>query len=166
MSAQTAGQKSRPGNQSAILRKFGDMLYNWIKAAHVIFVIATMSSLMIYPRYKIHQLASQPGEPLFETMKSAANKLRLIVMNPSIILIWVFGGLMLWMNPSLLSEPWMHVKLLFVTLITAMHGYYVFVGKRIDRGTSKVSARTLRMLNEVPFLMMIVVVIMVLVRPF
>jgi putative membrane protein len=47
-----------------------------------------------------------------------------------------------------------------------MHGYYVYVGKRIDRGTSKVSARTLRMLNEVPFLMMIVVVIMVLVRPF
>ena len=87
-------------------------------------------------------------------------------MNPSIILIWVFGGLMLWMNPALLSQPWMHVKLLFVTLITAMHGYYVYVGKRIDRGTSKVSARTLRMLNEVPFLMMIVVVIMVLVRPF
>ncbi|KCZ47129.1 MULTISPECIES: CopD family protein [unclassified Hyphomonas] len=141
------------------------MLYNWIKSAHLIFVIATMASLMIYPRYKIHQLASQPGEPLFETMKSAANRLRLIVMNPSIILIWVFGGLMLWMNPALLSQPWMHVKLLFVTLITAMHGYYVYVGKRIDRGTSKVSAKTLRMLNEVPFLMMIVVVIMVLVRP-
>jgi hypothetical protein len=51
------------------------MLYNWVKAAHLIFVIATMASLMIYPRYKIHQLASQPGEPLFETMKSAANKL-------------------------------------------------------------------------------------------
>jgi putative membrane protein len=68
------------------------MLYNWVKAAHLIFVIATMASLMIYPRYKIHQLASQPGEPLFETMKSAANKLRLIVMNPSIILIWAGGA--------------------------------------------------------------------------
>ena len=142
------------------------MLYNWIKAGHVIFVIATMASLMIYPRYKIHQLASQPGEPLFETMKEASNKLKNIVMNPSIVLIWVFGGLMLWMNPALLSQPWMHVKLLLVTLISAMHGYYVGIGKRIDKGTSTITARKLRMLNEVPFLMMIVVVIMVIVRPF
>ena len=141
-------------------------LYNWLKAAHVIFVIATMAGLMIYPRYKIHQLSSQPGEPLFETMKEAANKLRVIVMNPSLVLIWVLGGLMLWMNPVLLSQPWMHVKLLFVLLISAMHGYFIYVGKRIDRGTSKVTARRLRMLNEVPFLMMIVVVIMVIVRPF
>ena len=142
------------------------MLYNWIKAGHVIFVIATMASLMIYPRYKIHQLASQPGEPLFETMKEASNKLKNIVMNPSIVLIWVFGGLMLWMNPALLSQPWMHVKLLLVTLISAMRGYYVGIGKRIDKGTSTITARKLRMLNEVPFLMMIVVVIMVIVRPF
>ncbi|MCA8901213.1 MAG: CopD family protein [Hyphomonas sp.] len=142
------------------------MLYNWIKAGHVIFVIATMASLMIYPRYKIHQLASQPGEPLFETMKEASNKLKNIVMNPSIVLIWVFGGLMLWMNPALLSQPWMHVKLLLVTLISAMHGYYVGIGKRIDKGTSTITARKLRMLNEVPFLMMIGVVIMVIVRPF
>ena len=142
------------------------MLYNWIKAAHVIFVIATMAGLLIYPRYKIHQMSSLPGEPLFETMKESSNKLRLIIMNPSLVLIWVFGGLMLWMHPTLLSEPWMHVKLLFVTLISAMHGYYISVGKRIDRGTSKVTARKLRMLNEVPFLMMIVVVIMVIVRPF
>lgn len=108
------------------------MLYNWIKAAHVIFVIATMAGLMIYPRYKIHQLSSQPGEPLFETMKESAKRLKNIIMNPSIVLIWVFGGLMLWMHPALLSQPWMHVKLVLVTLISAMHGYFVGIGKRID----------------------------------
>ncbi|HPE48165.1 MAG TPA: CopD family protein [Hyphomonas sp.] len=142
------------------------MLYNWIKAAHVIFVIATMAGLMIYPRYKIHQLSSQPGEPLFETMKESAKRLKNIIMNPSIVLIWVFGGLMLWMHPALLSQPWMHVKLVLVTLISAMHGYFVGIGKRIDKGTSTITARKLRMLNEVPFLMMIGVVIMVIVRPF
>ncbi|MCA8904044.1 MAG: CopD family protein [Hyphomonas sp.] len=142
------------------------MLYNWIKAAHVIFVIATMAGLMIYPRYKIHQLSSQPGEPLFETMKESAKRLKNIIMNPSIVLIWVFGGLMLWMHPALLSQPWMHVKLVLVTLISAMHGYFVGIGKRIDKGTSTITARKLRMLNEVPFVMMIGVVIMVIVRPF
>ena len=142
------------------------MLYNWIKAAHVIFVIATMAGLMIYPSYKIHQLSSQPGEPLFETMKESAKRLKNIIMNPSIVLIWVFGGLMLWMHPALLSQPWMHVKLVLVTLISAMHGYFVGIGKRIDKGTSTITARKLRMLNEVPFVMMIGVVIMVIVRPF
>ena len=142
------------------------MLYNWIKALHVIFVVATMAGLMIYPRYKIHQLSSQPGEPLFETMKESAKRLKNIIMNPSIVLIWVFGGLMLWMHPALLSQPWMHVKLVLVTLISAMHGYFVGIGKRIDKGTSTITARKLRMLNEVPFLMMIGVVIMVIVRPF
>ena len=141
------------------------MLYNWIKAAHVIFVIATMAGLMIYPRYKIHQLSSQPGEPLFETMKESAKRLKNIIMNPSIVLIWVFGGLMLWMHPALLSQPWMHVKLVLVTLISAMHGYFIGIGKRIDKGASTITARKLRMLNEVPFLMMIGVVIMVIVRP-
>ncbi len=142
------------------------MLYNWIKAAHVVFVIALMASLLIYPRYKIHQLSSQPGEPLFETMKKASNQLRMIIMNPSLILVWVFGGLMLWLNPALLSETWMHVKLALVLAISGLHGYFIGLGKKIDRGGDGVRAKTLRMLNEVPFLLMIVVVIMVIVRPF
>ena len=70
------------------------MAYLWIKALHVIFVIALMGGLLIYPRYKIHQLSSQPGEPLFETMKDASNKLRKIILNPSLVLVWVFGTLM------------------------------------------------------------------------
>jgi hypothetical protein len=59
----TNSQPAKPARQS-IRNPEGsaDMLYNWVKAAHLIFVIATMASLMIYPRYKIHQLASQPGE--------------------------------------------------------------------------------------------------------
>ncbi|MDX1293960.1 MAG: CopD family protein, partial [Hyphomonas sp.] len=67
------------------------MLYLWVKAAHVVFVIALMGSLLVYPRYKIHQLSSKPGEDLFETMKDASNRLRKIILNPSLILVWIFG---------------------------------------------------------------------------
>ena len=54
------------------------MLYLWIKALHIIFVIALMGGLLIYPRYKLHQIKSKPGDELFETMRDASNRLRRI----------------------------------------------------------------------------------------
>ena len=142
------------------------MLYLWVKALHVIFVIALMGGLLVYPRYKIHQLSSKPGDELFETMKDASNRLRKIILNPSLILVWVLGITMLVMNQSLLSQPWMHVKLLLVLILSGIHGYFIGVGKKIDRGTATIKAKRLRMMNEVPFLLMIGIVIMVIVRPF
>ena len=142
------------------------MLYLWVKALHVIFVIALMGGLLVYPRYKIHQLSSKPGDELFETMKDASGRLRKIILNPSLILVWVLGITMLVMNQSLLSQPWMHVKLLLVLILSGIHGYFIGVGKKIDRGTATITAKRLRMMNEVPFLLMIGIVIMVIVRPF
>ena len=141
------------------------MLYLWIKALHLIFVVAFMAGMLIQPRYKLHQLSSQQGEGLFETMKAASQKLRTVILTPSIILVWVLGIAMIVMNPALLQAGWFHVKLLFVLILTGLHGYFVAVGKKIDRGET-VSARRLKMLNEVPFALLIVIVIMVIVRPF
>ena len=142
------------------------MLYLWVKALHIIFVVSLMASLLVYPRYKIHQLSSQPGEPLYEAMKKASYQLRMIIMNPSLILVWVFGLAMLWMNQDLLSQGWLHAKLVLVLILSGMHGYFVRLGKKVDLGGDGVSARQLRMLNEVPFLLMIVIVILVAVKPF
>jgi protoporphyrinogen IX oxidase len=141
-------------------------IYPWVKSAHVVFVVALMAGLLIYPRYKIHQLSSRPGEPLFETMKDASTRLRRVILNPSLLLVWIFGIWMLFLNPALLSESWMHAKLLLVLAISGLHGYFITLGKRVDAVTGKVQARTLRMLNEIPFLLMIGVVILVIVRPF
>ena len=141
------------------------MLYLWIKALHLIFVIAFMAGMLILPRYKLHQLNAKPGDELFETMKSASVKLRHIILTPSIILVWVFGIAMMVMNPALLQQGWFHVKLALVVILTGLHGYFVWLGKRVDR-EAEVSARRLKMLNELPFVLMIIIVIMVIVRPF
>ncbi|WP_084420774.1 CopD family protein [Henriciella litoralis] len=141
------------------------MLYLWIKAFHLIFVVAFMAGMLIHPRYKLHQLTSSPGEPLFETMKSASAKLRKIILTPSVILVWALGIAMIILNPSLLQSGWFHVKLLFVILLTGLHGYFISVGKKIDAGQT-VPAKRLKMLNEVPFILLIGIVIMVIVRPF
>lgn len=141
-------------------------LYLWIKAIHIIFVIALMAGLLIYPRYKLHQLSSKPGDELFETMKEASNRLRKIILNPALVLVWVLGLTMIYLNQSLLSQGWMHTKLLLVLILSGLHGYFISIGKKIDRGDVAPTAKTLKMLNEVPFLIMIGVVILAVGKPF
>ncbi|RIJ24105.1 CopD family protein [Henriciella barbarensis] len=141
------------------------MLYLWVKAFHLIFVIGWMAGLLILPRYKLHQLTSAPGEPLFETMKSASAKLRKIILTPSVILVWVLGISLIVINPAIMSGGWLHAKILLVILLSGLHGYFVAMGKKIDRGED-VPAKRLKMLNEVPFILLIVIVILVIVQPF
>ena len=141
-------------------------LYLWVKAFHIIFVVALMAGLLIYPRYKLHQLSSKPGDELFETMKDASNRLRKIILNPALIIVWVLGITMLVMNQSLLTVGWMHVKLLLVLVLSGLHGYFISIGKKIDRGDVAPTAKTMKMLNEMPFLIMIAVVILAVLKPF
>ena len=141
-------------------------LYLWVKAFHIIFIIALMAGLLIYPRYKLHQLNSKPGDELFETMKEASNRLRRIILNPALIIVWFLGIAMLVLNQSLLSLGWMHVKLLLVVILSGLHGYFISIGKKIDRGDVAPTAKTMKVLNEVPFLIMIGVVILAVVKPF
>ena len=141
-------------------------LYLWVQAFHIIFVIALMAGLLIYPRYKLHQIKSQPGEQLFETMKEASNRLRRIILNPSLVIVWGLGITMLVMNQSLLSMGWMHTKLLLVLILSGLHGYFISLGKKIDRGEVAATTKTLKMLNEVPFIIMIFVVLLAVIKPF
>ncbi|MBY9065934.1 CopD family protein [Hyphomonas sp. WL0036] len=145
-------------------------LYNWLKAGHVIFVVALMGGLLVYPRYKIHQLSSAPGEALFETMKDASHRLKNIILNPSLILVWVFGLGMVFVDwqrgGQIYLAGWFHAKFLLVLIISGLHGYFIGLGKKVDRVTGTVQAKTLRMMNEVPFLLLIGIAILVIVKPF
>ncbi|MEO1304066.1 MAG: CopD family protein [Pseudomonadota bacterium] len=141
-------------------------LYLWVKALHIIFVIALMAALLIYPRYKLHQIKSQPGEELFETMKESSDRLRRIILNPSILIVWVLGLTMIALNQSLLTMGWMHTKLLLVLILSGVHGYFISMGKKIDRGELAPTSKRLKMLNELPFIIMIFVVLLAVLKPF
>ena len=141
------------------------MLYLVVKSLHIIFVIAWMGGLLILPRYKLHQMIGQPGEILFETMLAASSKLRKVVLTPAMVLSWFFGLSMIAMNQSLLVSGWFHVKLLLVLGLTGFHGYMVAIGRKIDRGERPIQSSRLKMLNELPFLIMIGVVFLVTLKP-
>jgi len=143
------------------------MIYLWLKSIHLIFVIAWMAGMLMYPRLKIYQLQSEPGEPLFETMKLASNRLRHIILTPSIVGAWVLGIVLLWMQDwAFLNDGWFYLKLLMALVISAFHGVFIGTGKKVDAGDSSVSEKRLRMMNEIPFIAMIVIVIVVIVKPF
>ena len=141
-------------------------LYLWVKAFHIIFVIALMGGLLIYPRYKLHQLKAQPGDILFETMKEASDRLRKIILNPALILVWALGITMVVLNQDLLSQGWMHIKFGLVLVLSGLHGYFIGLGKKIDRGDAVPNLKTMKMLNEVPFVIMIAIVLLVVLKPF
>lgn len=143
------------------------ILYPWIKAVHLIFAIAWMAGLLMYPRLKIYQLNDAPGGKLFEQMRSASDRLRKIILTPAMLITWALGLLLIFTSPMQPAiQGWFHLKLLFVLIITAAHGIFVSMGKKIDAGNTDISEKKLRMFNEVPFVAMIIVVIMVIVQPF
>ena len=141
-------------------------MYLWVKAFHIIAMVAWMASLLIYPRYKLHQAKSKPGDSLFDTMQTASKQLRSIIMIPSMIATWVLGIWLIALNPSVFQLKFMWVKLLLVIGVTALHIYFTKTGRALDAGEGSVSVGRLRMLNELPFVALIVIVILVVVKPF
>lgn len=140
--------------------------YIWIKAVHIIFVVAWMAGLLIYPRYKIHQLGGTPGGELATAMSDAAKRLRRIILTPALVAVWLLGLTMIALNPALLSQGWFHLKLLLVIVLSGLHGYLIAMGGKIDMGQVPLSQKSLRLLNEVPFLVMIGVVLLAVAKPF
>ena len=145
-------------------------IYFWLKAGHVIFVVSLMAGLLVYPRYKIHQLSSMPGETLFDTMQHASERLRRIILNPSLILVWIFGlGMVLvdwYRGGNLFQTGWFVSKFLLVLILSGLHVYFIRLGRKIDQQEMHIRPATLRMMNEIPFILMIAIVVLVIVKPF
>lgn len=142
------------------------MLYLWVKAFHIIAVIAWIASLLLYPRYKIHQLSGEMGSDVFNAMRDASARLKKTIMTPMLVAVWALGLTLLFLNPGLLGEPWMILKLCLVVALSGFHGMFSAIGKKIDTGSLPLSTGRLRMLNEGPFLLLIGIVILVVVKPF
>ena len=145
------------------------MLFLVFKSLHIIAIIAWMAGLMLYPRYKIHQLGDVAGGILFERMKEASAKLRKIILTPAMLASWVFGFAMLAVNPGIIGAGgpvWFPLKFALVLVITGFHGWFTVQGRKIDAGVPAADQGRLRALNEVPFIALIIIVFLVVLKPF
>ncbi len=136
----------------------------WVKAAHVIFVIFLMAGLFMMPRFFVYHHQCPVGSEEDKKWIEREDRLRRIILNPSIILVWVLG-LMLAVNGGFWSEGWFHGKLLLVLLLSGYHGWLVGYFKKLRRGERPLSESRLRLLNEIPGIAAAIIVILVIVRP-
>ncbi|QHQ36598.1 protoporphyrinogen oxidase HemJ [Algicella marina] len=143
-------------------------LYPWIKAIHIMAVIAWMAGLFYLPRLFVHHAErAKPGSELSETFKMMERKLLRIIMNPAMIVTWIMGILLLMTGiVDFGSEYWIHAKLLLVLAMTVFHMWLAKCRKAFETDTNAYSGRTYRLMNEVPTLLMIVIVVLVVVKPF
>lgn len=143
--------------------------YDWVKAAHVIFVVFWMAGLFMLPRYLVyHQEAlADPAESARWVEREA--RLRRIILTPSMVAVWVLG-ILLAVNAGLLAGVlglgWLHAKLLIVFLLSGYHGWAIGYARKLAAGRPTLGNRQLRMLNEVPALATVLVVALVIVKPF
>ncbi|MES2159406.1 MAG: CopD family protein [Pseudomonadota bacterium] len=139
--------------------------YLWVKAAHVIFVIFLMAGLFMMPRFFVYNQESAVGSDEDRKWIDREQRLLKIILNPSIVLTWLFG-LMLMVEIGAWSFGWFHLKLLFVLALSGYHGWIASYAKKLSRGQRTMTDRQLRLFNEVPGIAAAVIVIAVIVKPF
>lgn len=140
------------------------MTYLWLKAGHIIFVIFWMAGLFMLPRYFVYHQETEVGSAEDTKWIDRERKLLKIILNPSMIVVWVLG-ILLATSQHLWGEPWLHAKLFLVLLLSGYHGWMAGYAKKLARGERKLADRQLRLLNEVPGVVAAVIVVLVIVRP-
>lgn len=143
--------------------------YPWVKAAHVVFVIFWMAGLFMLPRYLVYHQETEIGSGEAARWIEREQKLRSIILAPSIAVVWLLG-LLLAANMGLFGGGtelgWLHAKIAFVVLLSGYHGWAVGYSKKLATGQATLTGRQLRLLNEIPGVTAAIIVVLVIVRPF
>ena len=140
--------------------------YDWLKALHVIAVIAWMAGMLYLPRLFVYHAEAAPGGEKSEIFKVMERRLLRFIMNPAMIATFIFGGLLIYAAPSLMQGGWLHAKIALVLGLAGVHGFFSRCRKQFERDQNTRSARFYRIWNEIPTLLMVVIVILVIVKPF
>ncbi len=135
--------------------------YNLLRGLHIIAVIAWMAGMLYLPRLYVYHTKAIPGGELDTTLQVMELKLLRMIINPSMILTWLFGVSLMAARPEVLSQPWMWVKLAGVLFLTSWHGFLAGARRKFAAGTNTRSEKFWRATNELPFLAAIVMVLAV-----
>jgi putative membrane protein len=147
------------------MRDFLLSIYPWIKGLHLAAIIAFMAGMMYLPRLFVYHHQSEKGGEAERYFTAMERRLLNGIINPAIIALWVFAGLMLYANPALVKTSWFLAKLPIVLALAGVHGFYARAVKTFGRGERPRSERFWRIMNEVPFLMMLAAIFLAVVKP-
>ena len=141
------------------------MSYEIIKSLHIISVISWMVGLLYLPRLFVYHADAPTGSVQAETFKVMERRLLKAIMTPAMIASFIFGLWMLALNPELFNELWFHVKFSAVFLLAGVHGKFSKMRRLLENDEKPLSSKSYRIWNEVPTVLMIIIVVMAVAKP-
>jgi putative membrane protein len=140
-------------------------MYQWLLAFHIIAVIAWMAGMLYLPRLFVYHCEADPGSRQSETFKVMERRLLRAIINPAMILTWGLG-LGLAYSGHWFAAPWLHAKLVLVLAMSAVHGMLSRYVKDFAADRNRKSQKFYRIINEIPTLLMVLIVLLVVLKPF
>lgn len=140
-------------------------VYPWIKALHVIAVIAWMAGMLYLPRLFVYHCAAAPGSTESETFKVMERRLLRMIINPAMIATWLLGLWLAWAG-GWYRAGWLETKVVLVVVLSGVHGLFARYVRDFAADRNRRSQQFYRMINELPTVLMIAIVILVIVKPF
>lgn len=140
-------------------------LYLLIKAFHLIFMVAWFAGLFYIFRLFVYHVKFQFEPKLNEVYPIMEKKLLFIIMHPAMVLTMVLGGILLYLNPALLEQRWIHLKLGLVILLIAYQTFAVVTYRKFKAGNFFLSERACRLINEVPTFLLVAIVLLAILKP-
>ena len=145
-------------------------MYEWIKAFHIIAVIAWMAGMLYLPRLFVYHCAAERGSVQSETFKVMERRLLRAIINPAMVATWVFGLWLAWLGPDSrygwFASGWLWAKIILVLGLSAVHGLLARWRKDFAQDRNRHSQKFYRIINEVPTVLMILIVLLVVLKPF
>jgi putative membrane protein len=140
-------------------------MYEWLKAFHLVAVISWMAGLLYLPRLFVYHCTAEPGSRQSETFKVMERRLLRFIMNPAMIATWLLGLWLAWQG-GWFAAPWLHAKLALVLALSGFHGLLARSVKDFAADKNRRSPKFYRLINEIPTVLMILIVILAVVKPF
>jgi putative membrane protein len=147
------------------LKEFLAGYERWLLAFHVMAVISWMAGMLYLPRLFVYHTETAPGSEGSERFKRMETKLLKVIVNPAMIAAWVLGLTLAWVIDAH-TQGWFQAKFVLVILLSALHGHDVRLWRAFQQDRNTHDARYFRILNEIPALLMVLIVILAVVRPF
>jgi putative membrane protein len=140
-------------------------MYLWLKALHIIAVIAWMAGMLYLPRLFVYHAAAKPGSEQSETFKLMERRLLTFIMLPAMIVTWL-AGITLALQGGFIGATWLHIKFALVAVMTILHGVLTSWANEFAYDRSRHSPKFFRIVNEIPTILLIAIVILATVKPF
>jgi protoporphyrinogen IX oxidase len=140
-------------------------MYEWVKAFHVIAIIAWMAGMLYLPRLFVYHCEAAPGSRQSDTFKTMERRLLNAIMTPAMVASWALGLWLVWWGVWY-AAGWLHAKVLLVLLLSGAHGFLARCVREFAADRNRRSQKFYRIINEVPAILMIGIVILAVVKPF